>query len=359
MKNSKAGGLTQKKPSKKRIAEDIAKLGDMGIYAYEVGGYIHVNGDIHYTGKTIKNVSMFEYITLVEGSLDFPNLQTFPKKFFPRLERCSHLNFPDLQNLPKRIFPKLESCWELYFTSLKILPQNAFLRLWECGNLRFDSLITLHQNAFQTLKFCGCLYFPNLQTLPKNAFPSLMSCFDLFFNSLQNLLKCSFINLLQCGDFHPENIKKKGEDGFVWRKKTMREGYYPELGLAKFDDIFSIITSVKKVGEYTFYLDIEGHYIAQIGNYTAHAKNLKKAVEDLNFKIKRDKIKQDGIASDTVMTAELYRTITGACDMGVKGFISRHGIQEGITAIELLKILEANNAYGLDAFKGAIQVKTL
>ena len=332
MNTKNAGGLTQKRPSKKRIAKDIAKLRDMGIDAYEVGGYIHVDGDIRYTARTIEDVSIFDYITVVRGDLNFRNLQTLPKNFFPRLERCGHLTFPDLQTLPKKFFPRLESCWDLNFPSLETLPQNAFPSLVKCLVLYFKSLINLPQNVFPRLVKCGSLYFNSLETLPQNVFS----------------------RLLEREYFYPIDIKKQGEDGFVWRKKTMREGYYPELGVAKFDGIFSIITSVKKVGEYTFYLDIDGRYIAQMGEYTAHGSTLKKAVEDLNFKIQRDKIKQEGIASDTVMTAELYRTITGACAIGIKDFISRHGIQEGITAIELLKILEENNAYGLDAFKNAV-----
>lgn len=60
------------------------------------------------------------------------------------------------------------------------------------------------------------------------------------------------------------------------------------------------------------------------------------------------------IKEDTILTIQYYRLLTGACEFGVKEWMSSNNINEGITAKELLPILEKTNAYGLSKFKQLI-----
>jgi hypothetical protein len=94
----------------------------------------------------------------------------------------------------------------------------------------------------------------------------------------------------------------------------------------------------------------------------AHGDTLKKAKEDLHFKIISEKLKKDPIKKDTVITIPYYRIITGACESGCKNFVDRifnekekdRVLTKGIKAKDLLPILEGNNAYGLERFKQLI-----
>jgi hypothetical protein len=101
------------------------------------------------------------------------------------------------------------------------------------------------------------------------------------------------------------------------------------------------------------------------GNYSAHGETLKKANEDVQFKIVAEKLKKEPIKPDTEFTVKYYRLLTGACDMGCRNWMQQHNIpfdviegntveKKPITAKELLPLLEKSNAYGIDRFKSLI-----
>lgn len=98
--------------------------------------------------------------------------------------------------------------------------------------------------------------------------------------------------------------------------------------------------------EETFYMVSDGK-----GNF-AHGGTIRKANEDLRFKLIAEKLKKEPIHADTIISVQYYRTITGACEMGCKDWMSRNGIKkEKMRADELLPLLEKSNAYGLESFR--------
>jgi hypothetical protein len=98
------------------------------------------------------------------------------------------------------------------------------------------------------------------------------------------------------------------------------------------------------------------------GTTHAHGDTLEKAKEDFRFKVIAEKLKQDPIKEDTVITIQYYRIVTGSCEMGVKNWIDsvfsgdkkEDVLKNGIKAKELLPILKSKNAYGLDRFKSLV-----
>jgi len=110
----------------------------------------------------------------------------------------------------------------------------------------------------------------------------------------------------------------------------------------------------------------EDCFIAQKDGFNAHGTTVKKAIGDLNFKIVSERLKKEPITKETLFTVKYYRLITGACDLGVRGFMQKHKIPftiEGddtvetkpIKAVELLPILRKDNAYGLDKIENLLQ----
>jgi len=71
----------------------------------------------------------------------------------------------------------------------------------------------------------------------------------------------------------------------------------------------------------------------------------------LQFKIVSEKLKNEPIKEDTIITIQYYRLVTGACEIGAKSFQEQHGLKNEYTAKDLLPILEKNNAYGIERFK--------
>ena len=95
-------------------------------------------------------------------------------------------------------------------------------------------------------------------------------------------------------------------------------------------------------------------YVASNGKFNAHGETISKAKEDLIFKINQDKLSNEPITLDTIITINHYRAITGACEYGVKEFMANHNLIEPMMVKDLLPILEQTNAYGLNKFKNLI-----
>jgi hypothetical protein len=93
-------------------------------------------------------------------------------------------------------------------------------------------------------------------------------------------------------------------------------------------------------------------YAVTNGGFWAHGKTLKKAKEDLKFKIVSEKLKNEPIYPDTIITEKHYRLITGSCEIGVTEWKKQNNIQgDEIKASVLLELLEKTSAYGLNDFK--------
>jgi hypothetical protein len=106
-------------------------------------------------------------------------------------------------------------------------------------------------------------------------------------------------------------------------------------------------------------------FVAEKENFYAHGETVKKAIGDLQFKIVAEKLKKDPINKDTKFTVKYYRLLTGACDLGVRSWMTSNKIAfkiEGdntvelkpIKAVDLLPLLEKSNAYGIDRIKSLI-----
>jgi hypothetical protein len=106
-------------------------------------------------------------------------------------------------------------------------------------------------------------------------------------------------------------------------------------------------------------------YVAEKESFYAHGETIKKAIEDVQFKIVSEKLKKEPINKDTVITINYYRLVTGACLQGVNSWISRtfndkekeEILENGIKAKDLLPILKANNAYGVERFQSLVTFK--
>ena len=99
-----------------------------------------------------------------------------------------------------------------------------------------------------------------------------------------------------------------------------------------------------------FYLVTDGD------GFWSHGDTLKRAKEDLVFKVLSEKMKNEPLKMTDTVDVPRYRSITGACSTGVQMFRERHGLtKDKYTVAELLPILERNNAYGISRFKELVR----
>jgi len=106
-------------------------------------------------------------------------------------------------------------------------------------------------------------------------------------------------------------------------------------------------------------------YLVTDGKTHAHGDTLAKAKEDFRFKLMSEKLKNEPIKEDTIITINHYRLITGACEFGVKSWIDstftgkekEKVLGKGIKAKDLFPILKRKNAYGFEKFSSLITFK--
>ena len=211
------------------------------------------------------------------------------------------------------------------------------------GSLDFRSLTSADKDFLKGTTINGYLDLRSLTSADKDFLKGTTINGSLDFRSLTSADK----------DFLKGNISK------------LKEGYNQKDNYCFFDGILSTVLSVHKRNEYTLY-KTHFEFIVQKGKYTSHGKTIKKAIKDCEFKIISEKLKKEPIKKDTLITVKYYRLLTGACDLGVRGFMQKNEIPfnvvdeqtvetKPIKAVDLLPILEKDNAYGLEKIKSLLQ----
>lgn len=136
----------------------------------------------------------------------------------------------------------------------------------------------------------------------------------------------------------------------LWRK-----------GFVLIDGILSKLLSEKTVGDVNVMKvlnigDTKPSYIVERNNAFAHGNTIKKAIEDIRYKIGDRNVSEFGgwkdnldqeISLDVAITG--YRVITGACEAGVRGFINSIKVPKKLTPNVILKLTEGQ--YGNDTFR--------
>ena len=144
----------------------------------------------------------------------------------------------------------------------------------------------------------------------------------------------------------------------------LTEGYNKEKEYCYFDGILSKVINVIIKKDYTIFT-VNNGFIVKKDNFTAHGKTVKQAIQDVEFKIVQDKLKNEPVYKDTLITVNRYKLLTGACDMGCRDFMMKNNIpykivnnltveENPMTASELLQLLKINNSYGVNKFESLI-----
>jgi len=240
--------------------------------------------------------SQFLGIELIYGNLDLDNITSIPEGFNPTVGGSLHLD--NVTSIPEGFNPTVGG--NLYLHSVTSIPEGFNPTVG--GNLYLHSVTSIPEGFNPTVG--GGLYLDNGLKAEKKTYvnPKFFSWNNGKFIMVDDIL-CEVINR---------------------RGKAYK---------------------IKIVGK------IKESYLIIDGRYSAHGETLKKAKDDLFFKVNAEKIKNNPIKKDTIITIEHYRIVTGACEQGVKHWMEQNGVAENIKAIDLLPILRKTNAYGLSKFE--------
>ena len=230
----------------------------------------------------------------------------------------------------------------LYLRSLTTVDKDFLKGVTIGGNLDLEGLTTVHEDFLKGTTIGGSLDLRGLTTVHEDFLKGVTIGGSL------DLDRITIVDRTEC----KSNVNE------------LKEGYNEEKSYCYFDGILRKVNRVSTFKDYTVY-STPFDYVIQKGKYTSHAKSIKKGVLDLEFKIIAEKLKNEPIVPDTELTVKYYRTLTGACDLGVREWMRRNKLEftiiEGetvevnpIKAKDLLPILEKTNAYGVEKFKELI-----
>ena len=195
----------------------------------------------------------------------------------------------------------------------------------------------------------GSLYLSSATSIPSGFNPTVGGNLDLrSVTSIPSGFNPTVGGGLYWDNGKSKHIGKKDAKLLTWDngKYVMADGIFTEV-VSKKGNVYR----VKRIHDKKeFYLVTDGK------GFFAHGDTLKKAMEDLRFKKVAEKLKKSPIKPNTVISIMYYRTVTGACEIGVKQWMQENKIKKDkIKAKDLLPLLEKTNAYGAEQFKKLYQ----
>jgi hypothetical protein len=227
-----------------------------------------------------------------------------------------------------------------------------------------DSLTTVDKDFLKGITINGYLSLSSLTTVDKDFLKGTTINGSLSLDSLKTVdkdfLKGTTIN----GYLFLNSLTSVDREILNKNVKQLKEGYNKKKGYCFYDGILSkvILVSIKK--GYTIYTTTNG-FVVKKNKYTSHGITIKKAIQDLEFKVISEKLKKEPIKEDTEFTVKYYRLLTGACDIGCRNWMQNNEIGfrvingetvelNPMKAKDLLPLLEKTKAYGLDKFRSLI-----
>ncbi len=219
-----------------------------------------------------------------------------------------------------------------------------------------DGLVSVDlPNCTEIGNYC----FRHNQALTTVSLPALTTCGNYCFHSNLALTTVSLPALTTCGNdcfrhnqalttvrINKHKLNVMDVDGYCYVIATQRT----TKGVA----VYTGYNLVKMVDGA---IEKNESYVAEKEGFKAHGESLKQAINDLHFKIAAEKIKKDPIYPETIVSIMHYRTITGACEFGCKGWLERNGLKDTteMKASELVPLLKKTGAWGSDKFMQLIQ----
>jgi hypothetical protein len=286
--------------------------------------------------------------TEIGGYLYLRSLTSIPEGFNPTVG--GSLDLSSLTSIPEGFNPTVGG--SLYLRSLTSIPEGFNPTVG--GSLDLRSLTSIPEGFNPTVG--GYLDLSSLTSIPEGFNPTVGGSLDL--RSLTSIPEG--FNPTVGGSLYLANSNKYIGSGvnknFFWRgKKTYAkiDGIFCEILSEKtkvVNGVNSIVYSAKSLNSDKVF------YIANIDTTYSHGDTIKQAFNDLNFKIKAEKLKKEPIYMDTILSVQHFRLITGACQMGCDNWLKENNIKANKMKVsKLLPLLEKTNAYGYETLKKLVQ----
>jgi hypothetical protein len=298
-----------------------------------------------YNNKISKLPDNFHLIKCECIDLSNNSITELPENF--HLIKCKEINLSHnfINKLPENFHLLKCNTIDLSHNSITELPDN--FHLIESNDIYLDNnkISKLPENIH--LLKCNYLYLNknNLKKLPENF--HLLKCYYIALsrNMIRklpknlHLVKCSYLYVYTDLSIPHQNFNDvEITDDYIYC-----------------DNRLTWITGKKQVNEFTVYIGRFGEVVVTKDNKKfAHGKTLRQAISDLLFKLS-DRNKNEYIDLDKNVQLPIndmivmYRTITGACSLGVENFMHNKNFNETISLNEINNII--GDDYGSKSFR--------
>jgi hypothetical protein len=289
-----------------------------------VGGYLSINSQAAL--PKLETVGGYLYIN-AQATLDAPKLETvggylsiYSQATLPKLETVG--GYLSIYSQATLDAPKLETV-------------GGYLSIYSQATLDAPKLETVGGD----LSIYSQAALPKLETVGGDLYISSQATLDA-----------------------PKLVNKNDTTAQATCKKALALSF-KKKGLIKCDGILSWFKSKKKLGQLVvFRVQVVGKlkvsFVVQRGQQFSHGETVKKAIESLRYKLAdRDTSRFKKWTLTTKVKAEdaiqAYRTITGACEFGVKNFCESIKVPKTITVSEVITLTQGK--YGSDKFAAFFQ----
>ncbi len=266
----------------------------------------------------------------VGGSLDLRSLTSIPEGFNPTVG--GYLDLRSLTSIPEGFNPTVGGSLDL--GSITSIPDGFNPTVG--GSLYLGRLTSIPEGFNPTVG--GYLDLGSITSIPEGFNPTVGG--SLYLGSITSIpdgFNPTVGGSLYLGRGLKSNCRQQSGPIF-WEKYVLADGMFTKI-LSKKGNIYR----VKKIE------DPKEFYLIVDGVTSAHGDTIKKAKEDLDYKVKSESLKNNPVLADEIITIQRYRAITGACEAGVKAWMQQNNASE-MPAKDLLPILEKTNAYGYQKF---------
>jgi hypothetical protein len=298
----------------------------------QFGGTEKIDGDLDLNSLEAIPIG---FNPTVGGSLYLRSLKEIPEGFNPTVG--GHLYLHSLKKVPKGFNPTVGR--HLYLNSLKEIPEGFNPTVG--GTLCLNSLNKIPKGFNPTVG--GHLWLSFLKKIPDGFNPTVGG--DLGLSSIE-VIPEGFNPTV--GGVYPPAIPH-----------AKHGGHFIKDGFIFCDGILSRIVSSKgNVHKITHIAKDEISYIVHSDGKFAHGATIKEARESLMFKISdRDKSRFEHLKLDSKLKLaemiECYRVVTGACEAGVRHFLSTIKTKKSYTIKEVIDLTKGQ--FGHQDFKEFFQ----
>ena len=172
------------------------------------------------------------------------------------------------------------------------------------GSLDLSSLRSIDKDFLKDTIINGSLYLGSLQSADKDFLKDTVINGSLYLGSLRSADKDFLKDTVINGSLYLGSLQSADKESLIKNVKKLKKGYNEKGKYCFFDNVISVS---KKRGCFIYRTPMG--YVVKKNRYTAYGETIKKAIQDVEFKIISEKLKKSPIEKETELKSILIGSL--------------------------------------------------